>query len=82
MKMTKGIRQVMVVDEEIYRWAFISLLCAALALVIAPFVFGPLGVVTGVVAIWKGGRWWGAAGASASAVTGVFGFYLAVGLIA
>lgn len=71
----------MVVDDVVYRWAFSSLVCAALALVITPVVFGPLGVVAGAVAVWKGGRWWGAAGVCASAVVGVAGFYLAVGLI-
>ena len=57
-----------------------SLVCAALALVVAPVVFGPLGVVAGTVAVWKGGRWWGTVGVSGSAVAGVIGYYLAIGL--
>ncbi len=79
--MTMSIRKVMVVDEDVYRWTFSSLLCAALALVIAPAVLAPLGVVAGAVAVWKGGRWWGASGVCASVVAGVAGFYLGVGLI-
>ncbi len=80
MKITMGIRKVTVVDDEAYRWTFSSLLCAALALVIAPTVLGPLGVAAGTVAVWKGGRRWGAAGVWASAVAAAIGFYLAVGL--
>ena len=43
-------------------WARASLICAALALFIAPVVFGPLGVAAGMVAVWKGDVWWGSAG--------------------
>ena len=64
------------------RWAIVSLVCAALALIIAPVVFGLLGVAAGMVAVWKGDRWWGAAGVSGSAVAAVVGYYWAAGLIA
>ena len=62
------------------RWAIASLICAVLALAFAPVVFGPLGVLTGGVAVWKGARWWGTAGVSASFVAAVVGFYLAIWL--
>ena len=58
-------------------WAIASLVCAAIALAFAPVVFGPLGVLTGGVAVWKGARWWGTAGVSVSFVASVTGFYLA-----
>ena len=56
-----------------------SLVCAALALLIAPVVFGPLSVVASTVAVAKGGRW-GTAGVFASVVAGVHGYCLAIGL--
>ena len=56
------------------------MICAAFALAVAPVVFGPLGVVVGAVAVWKGARWWEAAGVSASFVAAVAGFYLATAL--
>ena len=62
------------------RWVIGSLVCAAMALAFAPVVFGPLGVVVGAVAVWKGARWWGAAGVSASFVAAQAGFYLATAL--
>ena len=62
------------------RWVIVSLVCAGLSLAFAPVVFGPLGVVAGAVAAWKGARWWGTAGVSGSAVAGVVGYYLAVWL--
>ncbi len=40
------------------RPAIVSLVCAALALAVAPVVFGPLGVIAGMVAVWKGDGWW------------------------
>ena len=82
MMTTMRFPRLIVADNGIYRWAFISLLCAALALVIAPEVFGPLGVAVGTVAVWKGGRWWGVAGVYASAVAGLVGAYLVSGLMA
>jgi len=45
-----------------------SLVCAIVALLIASGVFGPLGVVADMVAVWKGSHWGGAAGVSGSAV--------------
>ena len=82
MMTTMGIRKVTVVNEDAYRWAFGSLLCAALASVIAPVVFGPLGLAAGSVAVWKGGRWWGTAGFFGGVVAGVVGYALAAGLVA
>ena len=46
-----------------------------------PVVFGPLGVVTGTVAVWKGARWWGTAGVSTSFVAAQTGFYLAAWVV-
>ena len=61
------------------RWVIGSLVCAAMALAFAPVVFGPLGVVAGTVAVWKGAtKRGGTAGVSASFVAAVTGFYLAV----
>ena len=40
----------------------VSLMCAALALLIARVVFGPLGITAGMVAVWKGDVWWGGTG--------------------
>ncbi len=62
------------------RWVIGSLLRAALALVIAPVVFGPLGMLAGVVAVVNGARLWGTAGVSASLVAIVTSFYLTGGL--
>lgn len=33
-----------------------SLVCAGLALAVTPVVFGPLGIVAGAVAAWKGAK--------------------------
>ena len=62
------------------RPAIASLVCAALALAVAPAMFGPLGVIAGMVAVWKGDVWWGAAGVSGSAVAAVVGYWWAEGL--
>lgn len=60
------------------RWVVGSLVCAFLALGVAPVVSGPLGIMAGTVAVAKGARWWGrTAGVTASAVAGVVGYYLA-----
>ena len=48
------------------RWVIASLVSAALSLAVTPVVCGPLGVVAGAVAVWKGAKWWGTAGVSAS----------------
>ena len=61
------------------RPAIASFVCAALA--VAPVVFGPLGVIAGMVAVWKGDVWWGAAGVSGSAVAAVVGYYWAAELV-
>ena len=45
-------------------WVIASLVCAGLALAVTPIVFGPLGVIAGFVAAWKGARWWASAAAS------------------
>ena len=60
------------------RWTVASLVCAilALALAIAPVVFGPPGVVAGGVAVWKDARWWGTAGVTGSAGAAIIGVYL------
>lgn len=58
----------------------VSLMCAALALFIAPVVFGPLGVLAGMVAVWKGASWWGGAGVSGSAVASMVGYHWALGV--
>ena len=36
-------------------------------------IFRSLGVLAGMVAVWKGDRWWGAAEVSGSAVAGSLG---------
>ncbi len=58
-----------------------SLVCAALSLVVAPVVFGPLGVIAGMVAVWKGDVWWGTAGISGSSVVVVVGYLWAMALL-
>jgi len=62
------------------RWVIASLVCAALALAVTPVVLGPLGVIAGFVAAWKGARWWATAGVSASFVAAVLSIYLAAWL--
>ena len=57
------------------KWVIASLVCAALALAVTPVVFGPLGVIAGFVAAWKGARWWATAGVSASFVAATVGVY-------
>ena len=48
---------------------------------LALVVFGPLGVVAGSVAVWKGVRWWwGMLGVSGSAVAGFVGYSWAGGV--
>ena len=67
--------------QPCHRWVIGSVACAALALVVSPVVFGPVGVAAGCVAIAKGDKWWGAAGVSGSAVAAVLGYYWAGGLL-
>ena len=64
------------------KWAIASLVCAVLALAVAPVVFGLLGVAFGTVAVVDGEWWWGAAGVTASGGALIVSFYLAAGLIA
>ena len=61
-------------------WVIASLVCAGLALAVTPVVFGPLGVVAGFVAAWRGARWWATTGVTASFVAAVVGVYLAAWL--
>ena len=58
-----------------------SLAWAAPSLGVAPVVFGPLGNVGGMAAVWKGDVWLGAASVSGSAVAAVVGYYWAGGLV-
>lgn len=60
---------------------FLSLVCVALSLLIMPVVFGSLGVVAGMVAIWKGDEWLGAASVFGSTVAAVVGYFLASGVV-
>ena len=62
-------------------WVIASLVCAGLALAATPVGFGPLGVVAGAVAAWKGAKWWASAAVSASFVAAVVSVYLAPWLI-
>lgn len=64
------------------RWVLYSVVCAFLSLGVAPVVFGSLGVVAGTVAVWKGAKWCGTAGVSASFVAAVTAFYVAARLAA
>ena len=63
-------------------WVIASLVCAGLALAATPVVFGPLGIVAGAVAAWKGAKWWATAAVSASFVAAVVSAYLAAWLSA
>ena len=62
-------------------WARASLICAVWSLFLAPLVFGLLGIAAGMVAIWKGDKWWGGLGVSGSAVAAVVGYWWAGGLV-
>ena len=64
------------------KWAFASLVCALLALAVAPLVFALVGIAAGTVAVADGERWWGAAGVTASGGALIVSFYLAAGLAA
>lgn len=63
------------------KWAIASLVCALLALAVAPLVLGLVGVAVGTVAVGEGDKWWGAAGILASAGALVISFYLATRLL-
>ena len=62
-------------------WARTSLICGVLSLIIAPAVFGPLGVAAGIAAVWKEDVWWGGLGVAGSAVAAFTGYLWAGGLI-
>ena len=65
MKTAMGIQKVAEANEVPYRWDSGGLLCAALALVIAPSVWGTRRG-SRCSGVWKGSRWWGTIGVSAS----------------
>jgi hypothetical protein len=54
---------------------------ALVALAVAPVVFGPLGILMGMVAVVKGERYLGMLGVVTSAVLAVTGYYIAGALI-
>ena len=60
------------------RWfSLISMIMALASLAVAPAVFGPSGILLGIIAVAKGDRRLGMLGVTASAVLGVTGYYLA-----
>lgn len=63
------------------RFAAASMALALVALAVAPVVFGPLGILMGMVAVSKGERYLGMLGLTASAVLAVTGYYVAGPLI-
>ena len=63
------------------RFAAASMALALVALAVAPVVFGPLGILMGMVAVSKGERYLGMLGLTAGAVLAVTGYYVAGALI-
>ena len=63
------------------RFAVASMVLALVALAVAPVVFGPLGILMGMVAVSKGERYLGMLGLTASAVLAVTGYYVAGAMI-
>ena len=64
------------------RWfSTVSMVMALVSLAVAPVVFGPLGILMGIIAVAKGDRYLGMLGLTASAVLSVTGFYLAGALL-
>lgn len=59
------------------RFAVASMVLALVALAVAPVVFGPLGILMGMVAVVKGERYLGMLGVVTSAVLAVTGYYIA-----
>ena len=59
------------------RFAAASMVLALVALAVAPVVFGPLGILMGMVAVVKGERYLGMLGVVTSAVLAVTGYYIA-----
>jgi len=64
-----------------HRFGAASMVLALVALAVAPVVFGPLGILMGMVAVSKGERYLGMLGLTASAVLAVTGYYIAGALI-
>ena len=64
------------------RWAVTSLVCAGVALAATPVAFGPLGIVAGCVAAWKGAKWLASLAVSSSFGAAVVSAYLAAWLAA
>ena len=62
-------------------FAVASMVLVLAALAVAPVVFGPLGILMGMVAVSKGERYLGMLGPSASAVPAVTGYYIAGSLV-
>ena len=54
---------------------------ALASLAVAPVVFGPLGILMGIIAVAKGDRYLGMLGLTASAALSVTGYYLAGALL-
>ena len=63
------------------RFAAASMVLALVALVVTPAVFGPLGILMGMVVVSKGERYLGMSGLTASAILAVTGYYIAGALI-
>ena len=58
------------------RWfrAF-SLVIAVASLAVAPVIPGPLGILTGIIAVCKGDQIWGMVGVTASAALGITRYF-------
>ena len=64
------------------RWfSSVSMAMALASLAVAPVVFGPLGILMGIIAVAKGDRYLGMLGLTASAALSVTGYYLAGALL-
>ena len=64
------------------RWfSTVSMAMALASLAVAPVVFGPLGILMGIIAVAKGDRYLGMLGLTASAALSVTGYYLAGALL-
>ena len=62
------------------RWVMGSIAFAFLSLGSVPVMFGPLGIIAGVVAVAKGARWYGTVGIVASFVAAGISLYWDAGL--
>ena len=63
------------------RFAAASMVLALVALAVAPAVFGPLGILMGMVVVSKGERYLSMLGLTASAILAATGYYIAGALI-